>query len=196
MASLVRSWGQPVPILYPPPPSTFPKGEGCPPEFQLPPSPRFSVFINRPPPPLFCTKQGATPPCFQSQKVCFVWSVRRAGGIPHPSAKEQGGWGYPPHHQNGGYPLPPVHYFSYRAPTPPRFRKRRGNHPPSPPGFYITVFPVVPETIPVMPAVALLQGAVPRADYVPGRLTRKTPRKPGVSTGWQKWKRPNTAKAG
>ena len=40
--------------------------------------------MSRPPPPPSGQKQGTTPPCFQSQKVCFAWSVRRTGegGLP------------------------------------------------------------------------------------------------------------------
>ena len=68
-----------------PPPLPQNAGQaGCPPKMLPPPSPRFSFFMNGPPPPLFCTKQGTTPPSFQFQKVRSAWNVRQEGegGLP------------------------------------------------------------------------------------------------------------------
>ena len=61
------------------------RGVGCPPKLLPPPSPRFSFFANRPPPHPSGKNGDPAPPCFQSQKVCFAWSLRRAGkggGLP------------------------------------------------------------------------------------------------------------------
>ncbi len=140
-----------IPAHDPPP---LPKGTGqggCPPKLLPPPSPRFSFFVNGPPPLLSGKNEGITPHASRPKRCVSRGASGERGRGPHPSGKEMGGWGdrmkgwgYPPPLKNNGYPLPTPSRIFLPAPLPPAAITlgRTGRSPGEP--RYLNQFPSLP----------------------------------------------------
>jgi len=112
---------------------------GCPPKLLLPPSPRFSFFMNRPPPPLSGKNEGTTPHRSSSKRYISRGISGERGRGDHPTGHGLGGWGDrmkwwgdPLTSGLWDTPRPPIRNFSYRPPTSP-LRAKRGPPMPSSP---------------------------------------------------------------
>ncbi len=120
-----------IPAHDPPP---LPKGTGqggCPPKLLPPPSPRFSFFVNGPPPLLSGKNEGITPHASRPKRCVSRGASGERGRGPHPSGKEVGGWGdrmnrwgYPPLLRIRKEPPPASGNFCEPAPLPPCCTKK------------------------------------------------------------------------
>ena len=108
---------QKFPLDPPPLPQSTGQG-GCPPKMLPPPFPRFSFFMNGPPPPCSAQNRGLPLHCSSSKRSVSRGMSDKRGRGDYPSGYGHGGWGtswlgwgYTLHRPNQICPPPPSPLF-------------------------------------------------------------------------------------